>query len=210
MQILYNITLYNIILGRLQEYSNSGLGSNDGETVTSYSVNNDWSIPRAIKELKQNRARTRELILDIATLISSYNLNLRDNEVLAIAFSLYIALVGGEQYDDGTDIQRMLGLLAYGKDYYDGNEDFKYFKPRQPRLLSKKLKKIFIEITTTGDRGSLQSQIRRKMMGLNIPHSNKNSSTRGARKTRGGRRKKRRRTHNKKKRAKRRSKTKNG
>ena len=198
------VTLYNIILGRLEEYSNSGLGSNDA----SYSVNNDWSVPRAIKELKQNRARTRELILDIATLISSYNLDLRDNEVLAIAFALYIALVGGEQYDDGTDIQRMLGLLAYGKDYYDGNK-FRHGKPVQPRLLSKKLKKIFIEITTTGDKGSLQSQIRRKMMGLNNPRSIKNSSTRGARKTRrGGKRKKRRKTRNKKKRNKKRSKTK--
>jgi len=198
------VTLYNIILGRLQEYSNSGLGSNDA----SYSVNNDWSVPRAIKELKQNRARTRELILDIATLISSYNLDLRDNEVLAIAFALYIALVGGEQYDDGTDIQRMLGLLAYGKDYYDGNK-FRHGKPVQPRLLSKKLKKIFIEITATGDKGSLQSQIRRKMMGLNNPRSIKNSSTRGASKTRiGGRRKKRRKTRNKRKRNKKRRNTK--
>jgi len=198
------ITLYNIILGRLEEYSNSGLGSNDA----SYHVNKDWSIPRAIKELKTNRAKTRELILDIASLISSYNLDLRDNEVLAIAFSLYIALVGGEPFDDGTDIQRMLGLLAYGKEYYDGN-NFRYGKPRQPRLLSKKLKKIFIEITRTGDRGSLQSQIRRKMMGLNNPRSNKNSSTRGARNTtKGGKRNKRRKTRNKKKRKKKRSKTK--
>ena len=42
------VTLYNIILGRLEEYSNSGLGSNDA----SYIVSEDESIPRAIKELK--------------------------------------------------------------------------------------------------------------------------------------------------------------
>ena len=200
------VTLYNIILGRLEEYSNSGLGSNRA----SYSVNNDWSIPRAIKELKQNRARTRELLLDIATLISSYNLDLQDNEVLAIAFYVYIALVGGEQYDDGTDIQRMLGLLAYGKDYYDGN-NFRHDKPVQPRKLSKTLKKIFIEITTTGDRGSLQSQIRRKVMGLNSPHSNKNSSVRGASKSnKGGRRKKTRRKKRKTTRKKKRKNKKGG
>ena len=163
MHSVFLFEFYGIRLINSLTWPNSGLGSNDA----SYIVSEDESIPRAIKELKQNRARTRELILDIANLISSYNLDLRDNEVLAIAFSLYIALVGGEPFDDSTDIQRMLGLLAYGKEEYDGKNFRMGIKPKQPRQLSKKLKKIFIEITTTGDRGSLQSQIRRKMMGLN-------------------------------------------
>ena len=194
------VTLYNIILGRLDMYSRGGLGSNN---VSYEQLDSNSSVSRAIKELKINRARTRDLLLDTATMISSYNLDLQDNEVLAIALALYISLVGAEQYDDGTDIQRMLGVMAYGDEYDEDDKKDSY------RTKSKNLKNIFIEITTKGERGSLQSQIRRKMMGLNNPRSNKNSSTRAARKTSGGRRKnKRRKTHNKKKKRKKRSKTK--
>ena len=191
------VTLYNVILGRLDMYSIGGSGSN----TVSYEQHSNSSVSRAIKELKINKARTRELLLDTATMISSYNLDLQDNEVLAIALALYISLVGAEQYDDDTDIQRMLGVMAYGDEYDEDDKKDSY------RTKSKKLKNIFFEITTEGERGSLQSQIRRKMMGLNNPRSNKNSSIRRAKKTRGGRRK-RKKTHNKKKKRKKRSKTK--
>jgi thiol-disulfide isomerase/thioredoxin len=189
------VTLYNTILGRLDMYSRKGMGTNK----VRWEIDNTLSVTRAIDELKNNTAGTRDLILDTATMISSYNLDLQDNEVLAIAFAMYISLVGAEQYDDETDIQRMLGLMAYGEEYDEKNTKASY------RKKSKKLKNIFIEITTKGDRGGLQSQIRRKMMGLNNPRSMNNSSTK---RVRGGRRRKRRKTHNKKKKRKKRSKTK--
>lgn len=194
------IQTFNEIYRRLLDYHRQGLGGAENQNDNSWGLDNSntSSVKRGIDEMVRDK-KLRPLILDVATLVSEYDVELSDEEVLALSMTLYFGLVAGEQTDDTTDVKAMLGKLAY--DNPRSSKRNKLYKIYMNIGIGSVSGKAAIPLTSyEKSQTKLESEIRRKLFGLNnMRGGKKRRRTKRKRKTKKKRHtKKRRRKRGKK------------